>query len=513
MFWVFLAVICTLVQDGNGECHTCHQLYSGVPSGFKRITYTESSEFLQNPRRGFWTELTTFTSHFHPLTLNELERLRSNSGLTVIQRIYVLDTFTSRLISDDFIHKIHADMETVRNGKMTVVLRFCYAFTSSPKAPYGDASKEWVLKHIHQLSPIFHQYVDIIDSIQAGFIGTWGEWYYTTYFGQPGERDYKKYPHTFGYSPQVIKDRGDVLKAVIDAAPVDIQVQQRYPSWNRMIYGPTPATRHDVTTHTYKGRTAFHNDCFLADKNDVGTYGDGVDVDYPYLHEQTKYLVAGGETCQLSVRDPSRHKCSTSLHDMAYFHWTFLNIGFYKPVLHDWQTHGCFNDIFRKLGYRLVLKESVFPTSVHVGSDFCFRIVMRNNGFAAPFRNWHVLLVMKKGSSFFEAHLPSFDMTLWLPGKDIILEHSIHVPSEMATGTYEMMLVFRDRRIPASSDYNILLANNNVPEHQAGINNLRHSVLMISGGHQTASSTCPHLVKWTPPNPSKYKRVVSQVHV
>lgn len=29
-------------------------------------------------------------------------------------------------------------------------------------------------------------------------------------------------------------------------------------------------------------------------------------------------------------------------------------------------------------------------------------------------------------------------MTLWLPGKDIILEHSVHVPSGLATGTYEV---------------------------------------------------------------------------
>lgn len=40
---------------------------------FKRTTYSESSEFLLNPRRGFWTEMTTFTSKFHPLTVSKTQ--------------------------------------------------------------------------------------------------------------------------------------------------------------------------------------------------------------------------------------------------------------------------------------------------------------------------------------------------------------------------------------------------------------------------------------------------------
>lgn len=52
--------------------------------------------------------------------------------------------------------------------------------------------------------------------------------------------------------------------------------------------------------------SGYHDDCFLANKLDQGTYMDGVEVDYPYVHEQTKYLVAGGETCEWSPTDPGR---------------------------------------------------------------------------------------------------------------------------------------------------------------------------------------------------------------
>ena len=42
------------------------------------------------------------------------------------------------------------------------------------EAPYGDATKEWMLRHIEQLRPIFSEFEDVIDVVQAGFIGVWG---------------------------------------------------------------------------------------------------------------------------------------------------------------------------------------------------------------------------------------------------------------------------------------------------------------------------------------------------
>ena len=44
-----------------------------------------------------------------------------------------------------------------------------------------------------------------------------GEWYYTTYFGDPKHKDYERYPD--GFSPRVWQDRKDVLTALLDAVP------------------------------------------------------------------------------------------------------------------------------------------------------------------------------------------------------------------------------------------------------------------------------------------------------
>ena len=50
-------------------------------------------------------------------------------------------------------------------------------FDQVDEAPYGDATKSWMLRHISQLSPIFYEYEDVLDVVQAGFIGIWGNYY------------------------------------------------------------------------------------------------------------------------------------------------------------------------------------------------------------------------------------------------------------------------------------------------------------------------------------------------
>ncbi len=47
----------------------------------------------------------------------------------------------------------------------------------------GDAPKDIVFGHIAQLGPILTKNADVINCIQMGFIGTWGENYYTDFFG------------------------------------------------------------------------------------------------------------------------------------------------------------------------------------------------------------------------------------------------------------------------------------------------------------------------------------------
>ncbi|KAK2163378.1 hypothetical protein NP493_1467g00004 [Ridgeia piscesae] len=223
---LLLFAVCNLsLRSTNAVCSTCDNLIS-VPAGYTEVTYTETPEELQNPNRGFLKLNSAKSSSYRPLKVSSLERYRSEDGITMHWRQFVLDEFVSSDITKEFLDNIRSDLETIRNARFTTVTRILYVkeMPENGEAPYGDATKEWMLRHIEQLSPIFSEYEDVIDVVQAGFIGVWGEWYYTTHFGDPHHRDYDNPDNIDGYTPQQWQDRKEVLFALIDSVPSSMLV-------------------------------------------------------------------------------------------------------------------------------------------------------------------------------------------------------------------------------------------------------------------------------------------------
>ena len=52
-----------------------------------------------------------------------------------------------------------------------------------------------------------------------------------------------------------------------------------------------------------------------------------------------------------------RYKCPTATTELEELHFSYLNQAYHPNVISSWKTDGCFNDIHRYLGYRLVLKK------------------------------------------------------------------------------------------------------------------------------------------------------------
>jgi hypothetical protein len=64
----------------------------------------------------------------------------------------------------------------------------------------------------------------------------------------------------------------------------------------------------------------------------------------------------GGETC-----NPSSYSgCVNALMVMERFHWSYLNIGYHRTVLNDWEDRGCMDEVKKRLGYRFVLDQATF---------------------------------------------------------------------------------------------------------------------------------------------------------
>lgn len=90
-----------------------------------------------------------------------------------------------------------------------------------------------ILEHIEQLKPLLQQNSDVIAVLQHGFIGAWGEGYYTDVF------------HTnYQATTQNCMDRAEVMAALLDALPTERMIQVRMPQ-NKLwlaVYNGIPHT-------------------------------------------------------------------------------------------------------------------------------------------------------------------------------------------------------------------------------------------------------------------------------
>ncbi len=431
-------------------------------------SYTPSSAVLSNPERGFFK----FTSSNSPLNQTELTNYRINNNITIIYRNYRLNDFKTTPISAEYLSSMQSDFDKIRNAGLKCILRFTYSSntTDSPR----DASKAVILDHINQLRPYFTLNSDIIASVQAGFIGTWGEWFYTSQaeFGGWG------YNQT-NLTTQNLNNRREVVNALLNALPLNRTVQLRKPAFKQDLYAANALSNSQAFSNSNVARLGHHNDCFLASDDDNGTYDDVV-AEYPYLAQETKFVPMGGETCDLNA---PRTDCSTAIFEMNKFHWSYLNIDYYPGVIDGFETNNCFTEIQKNLGYRFELKTAELPTSVTVGTSLTFTLRIKNLGYAAPFNERKAYIVLKNlTTNQTYSLLMNSDPRLWLGPNDITINQTLVLPTNLTAGNYKMYLHLPDSSPTLASrpEYAIRFANENVWENNTGFNNLNHTLSVVT---------------------------------
>lgn len=485
-----------------------------VPNG-QVVEYIESHEDFPNPERGFYRYTSTNTSEFVSLDAETLRSYRTlqtpgramySVASTLIFRYYTLDNFVNHPLSGDVIRLLYKDMEAARDAGVKIIPRFVYTTRSNkgdcPEGficpPYGDAPKDIVLGHISQLKPLFHDNADVIACVQLGFIGTWGEQYYTDYFGDAssnGEQGGKLLDINW-------QDRIDILKALLAAVPESRMVQVRYPQFKqKFVHGVSaapdavPIAIAEAFTGTDEARIGLHNDCFLSGRNDVGTYEDYGDdrrgrnsseevvrTLREYMENEGKYVVVGGETCR-DAYDP-QNNCEPDGFALAEFRtmrYSFLNAHYNNEVNNDWQEGGCMDSIKLNLGYRFVLSQSVFPQQVKTGERFAFSIRLINRGFSSPYNSRPVTLVFRNADNGTLYHQRiDTQIQRWQPG-DIELKQLIMLPRSLKRGRYEILINMPDHyeSIAGNPDYSIRLANEKTWEASTGYNKL-HQIIEVN---------------------------------
>ena len=428
------------------------------------IAFAETDENFANPERGLLIQ-TYYTSANLSSRANAstIEKNRnSESKITLYLHSYYLTDYMNCDIPQEFLDRLDDNMNALREGGAKVVLRVSYKSDDSDKAKPWDATPEWVSRHIDQLTPYFQKHSDVILCLQAGFIGVWGEWYYTTNFNfQPTtEADYEP--------------RWQVLEHLLSALPEDRQVALRTPMFKKRYLrqrglGEEPLTEAEAYQPTNKARICGHNDCFVASANDYGTYDDNSDREF--WQEDTKYTMMGGETCAECKFSGGEN----ALKQLALYHWTYLHRDYNKQVLNSWREDGVWDEVCRRLGYRLALDKVLYPKQPKAGSKFEVTFRLHNSGFAAPMNKRDVELVFvsvddpKKVFVYPQTEDPRF----WMPGEEHSFTASCNLDSAMA-GEYDLYLNLPDpyESLHYDPNFSIRLANYNVWEPTTGYNKI-----------------------------------------
>jgi hypothetical protein len=444
-------------------------------TGSNKITYTVSNEDFANPERGFMKQSSIFPEQ--PFDAQKVRALQPSDTLVWIY--FRLDNYRTKPLDPNGLNTIRSVFTTARSRGLKLVIRFAYndgpGSTTDANLANPDAPIELVLQHIDQLKPILVENADVIAVMQAGFVGHWGEWHSS------------KYLHPLEY-------RKAIVDALLSALPRDRMLQIRYPRYKQIFY-QTPLTAQEAFSGSDKSRVAHHNDCFLRDQDDAGTYKsvsaqepkiistycdgrDAISCWKDFVATESQFTPVGGETCQYN---PPRTDCPNTLQEMAMLHWSFINNGYRPEVLNSWTSGGCMETIRRSLGYRLVLKEASLPTTIRPGGTLSLNIRLSNTGFAAMYNPRPLYIVLLGGGRRYEAPVTNIDPRRWAPGQEQTINVSLALPATIPAGAYQVGLWLPDassslRNSPA---YAVRFANTNVWDPTTGINFLTSNLQVL----------------------------------
>lgn len=424
-------------------------------SHLSHLSFTESDDVFPNPERGFYATASFKGATASPISASRIESARLQN-MTIFYMGFYPKKYMDGDIAEEFLDMIRNNMQTLRENGAKCVMRFAYSDGENEK-PW-DAKPEIVQRHIQNVKPILQEYSDVIMCLQAGFVGVWGEWYYTENF-------------VFGPdTPEEHALRKEVVDAMLEALPADRQVGLRTPMFKRMMYANsyrdtlTLATAYDGSE---KARLSGFNDCFGASSTDQGTF-DG-DASREYWKKDTRYVLMGGETCAVS----QYCECPVTLKDCEDYHWTYLNSEYNHSVHKVWKDGGCWDEIERRLGYRLSFTD-VYHSTPAAGEEMTVALQIRNSGFAAPMNGRAVELILVDGNGTKTVYeLDDVDPRYWFAGRTINIEKTIAVPAD-ASGSCTLYLNLPDPKPTLHDDprFSIRLANDGIWNEELGYNTI-----------------------------------------
>jgi Domain of unknown function (DUF4832)/Domain of unknown function (DUF4874) len=490
----------------------------------KTVTYTASTRDFRNPERGFYADSEYYQSSPNTLNAAQLQTLissKSSAGyqVSLIHRSYFLPEFiNSANLPASFISTVTQDLQTARAAGVKMILRFSYrtialedcnglpaaeqpACIARANAEH-DPTKQTILNHLENLRAVFSSNSDVIAYVDAGLLGTYGEWAYASDQGVgsllSGFTNSLAPDPQYGYADGTVPNANtkDIINKFLDVLPGTraiairtpeqrVTLLQGYPDANvaapgladafdPRVWNPSQTTITDATAFqdTDLARLGGHNDCFLASNDDFGTY---YYANYPtvdtaaqilaeknYLSANNLFVPMGGETCALNTDIPSKQFPAYAKAELRKMRWSTLNTDYNQDVLTAMGT--TLSDAKKNLGYRFGLQNSSLPISAARNETIYVKFTVKNEGYASPYnpRNLEVVFV-KTGSAPIRRNVVlnranNTDPRFWKPLETKVVTASVSAPG--AAGTYSVYINLPDPLLSNDARQSIRFANN-----------------------------------------------------
>jgi hypothetical protein len=420
------------------------------------LSFEEDEEnVFANPERGWYKSF--FSDH-----LVGLQKLRAQ-GISIIMIKVNLKDYTESSIDEKKLTEISRAFDKARYYGLQVIFRAAYDFEGTPSCEPQDIER--ILHHIDQLSEIFIRHSDVLYTVQAGFLGPWGEWH-SSVFGDP----------------LPVETRRAVLFALMEAVPSNISIQVRRPMFIRDIFSQEK-TGHVLDEATafgtsYLARTGYHNDAFLSTYNDSGTYVDpnySREDELSWIENHAQYTPVIAETSQLGEQSEPEN----AIYEMRKQNAHALNLDYHPEVISSWKSAdyegiNTFDYISRNLGYRFVLHQASVNTTLVKGGVVQIILNLSNEGFGTLIKERAIYIVLSDGKREYRARINE-DPRRWNQKTGVFeLELYFCVPSSMPSGSWGMYIHMPDPAKGLFDDprYAIRFANQGIWDPKTGLNQI-----------------------------------------
>lgn len=475
----------------------------GRDPNLTHVTFTaDTTSTFANPERGWsgygvigWDNsgVRTTSTKLMQQPSGPLPGQSAPADWTVIRSYVRLDNFISTAtLPAAMLTDLDTWFDEIRALGIKIIPRFTYAFDGIGNP---DATKARMLEHIAQVGPVLAANADVIAALDCGFIGAWGEMHNSTNGMNLGGGE---------------ADRLIIIGAILDVLPASRSMTVRFSADMRNLGSSALLTRDTAHDGSDLSRVGLYNDFTVGDYYDSTTYGfwtnKSVEEDRAFVAAQTRFVPAYGEsgndTAALQSYGP------IAMRDMERNHYS-CHSGTWNPTfLNKWyaQAYGSttyYEEIGRRLGYRLELTDLYHSPSIEADGPFVAEVKLINRGFAAPFNERPAYFVLTQGSWSHRMEANG-DIRFALPGRPFKLWGSWSLPSDLPSGSVDLHLELPDMAETLIDDprYSILCANANMRDTTTGLNLLtrgiagsalvavpHNSTVSINGVTFTAQST------------------------